>query len=53
MAYELLLSEAIGVDLNESHHSHEWLDEQALLEMPDVHPFVKAYFKERTPSAAR
>jgi colanic acid biosynthesis protein WcaH len=45
LAYELVLQGNISIDLDANHASYQWLDEASLMRMPDVHPFVKAYFQ--------
>jgi colanic acid biosynthesis protein WcaH len=45
VAYELPFDEAIKITLDATHGDYQWVGEEALKEMPNVHPFVKAYFK--------
>jgi colanic acid biosynthesis protein WcaH len=45
VAYELLFNEAVKITLDASHSDYRWVGEEMLEKMPNVHPFVKAYFK--------
>ena len=45
LAYDIAIEHDGAIDLDETHSSYRWLSEAELLASPDVHEYVKDYFR--------
>ena len=45
LAYEVTVPGDVDIRLDAQHAAYRWADERALIAMPDVHEYTKAYFK--------